>query len=187
MFKEEIPEYIEKLEKDKEEVDDFNKICIDRRLEKLKSFTATYYVGGATPQEMEERFYRIEDAVLACAAAIKHNGVIIGGGVTYLNVYDILKKNNEPSTDFEIGYNAVLESLIYPFKKLCENSYIKDYVEIYDTIRNNDYKIIYNFAKEEYEKENEISIYDTTKTAKVALEAAISVTSTILLTSAIIS
>jgi len=169
-------------------VSDFDKISINRRLQKLRSVTANYYVGGTTPQEMEERYYRIEDAILAVNTAIRY-GVIVGGGVTYLKIYDKLTENNkEVESDFQLGYNTVLESLLYPFLKLCTNSYIDytSHLKIHDEIKSKNFDCIYNFATETYEIGKDISIYDTAKTGQVALEAAVSVASTILLTSAII-
>lgn len=188
LFEEEVPEYIESLEESKKDVSDFDKISINRRLQKLRSVTANYYVGGTTPQEMEERYYRIEDAILAVNTAIRY-GVIVGGGVTYLKIYDKLIENNkEVESDFQLGYNTVLESLLYPFLKLCTNSYIDytSHLKIHDEIKSKNFDCIYNFATEAYEIGKDISIYDTAKTGQVALEAAVSVASTILLTSAII-
>jgi len=185
LFEEPIDEYIESVEEELVDVNDpIAVININRRLEKLKSVTANYIVGGATPQEMEERYDRIEDAVLACRSAIRH-GVIKGGGVTYLQIYNILNKNKS-KTDFDLGYNTVIKSLTHLFNMLCENSYRDDAIEIYSKIEESEFKSIFNFATEKYETGEEISIYDTATTAQVAIEAAVSVASTIILTSAII-
>lgn len=167
------------------DVNDFvEKDNILRRINKMKAYTANYYVGGQTPQEMEERFYRIEDAVLACKVAAI-NGVVPGGGVTYLKIYDKLKLLS-PNTDYDIGYSTIVKSLCTPFEKLCQNSYIEtdQMIKIYDHIVNNKYNCIYNFSTDQFE--TDITIYDTATTATVALQAAISVASTIILTNTII-
>lgn len=184
LFEEGVEEYIEMLEETKSEVkDEIEKLSITKRIEKLKSVTANYYVGGTTIQEMESRYYMVEDALLACKASSK--GVVIGGGVTPLKIYNILKKPLYNS-DYELGYHAVIESLQYPFAMLCRNSYINNSLEMYDKITEKEFKCVYNFATESYEEGDNISIYDPAQTLETSLKAAVSVVSTIILTSAII-
>lgn len=184
LFDESVDEYIEMLEDTKLEVkDEIEKLAITRRIDKLKSVTANYYVGGTTIQEMESRYYMVEDALLACKAS--SNGVVIGGGVTALKIYNVLKKPMY-STDYELGYHTVIESLLYPFKMLCTNSYINNSLEIYDKIVSKEFKCVYNFSTESYEEGTNISIYDPAQTLETSLKAAVSVVSTIILTSAII-
>lgn len=186
IFEEPVDEYIASIQEVLKDVkDEMQILSIQRRLQKLKSVTANYYVGGQTPQEMLERYYRIEDAIEASRAAIKY-GVVPGGGVTALKIADRLSLKGNLKSDFEVGYQTVVDALRSTFVKLCQNSYIEDVLDVYDLIHKNGYNCIYNFSTEKYEHGENISIYDTAKTAEVSVEAAVSVCSTILLTSAII-
>ncbi len=187
-FEESVPEKIQELEGLMDEtLDPMEKISIHKRLQKLKACVANYYVGGNTPQEMKERFYRIEDSVMACSTAYRH-GIIKGGGVPYLEIAMKLQSNNNSESDFDKGYQIVLNSLQEPFNTMCHNSFISQELrtEIYEKLKSTNFNSIYNFSSNGFESDSDVSIYDTARTIVVALEAAISVASTIFLTSTII-
>jgi len=186
IFEETIDEYIDSLEDGlKDCKDPIQEENLKVRINKLKGVTANYYVGGKTPQEMQERYYRIEDAIQAASSAIKQ-GVVLGGGSTNIKIYNKLKEHISDNPDFSLGYNAVINSLIYPFFYLCRNSFMEqeDYLEILDYLKENKY--VFNFQTKEYETIEDTNIYDPAAASVVALEGAISVTSTILLTKTVI-
>lgn len=78
---------------------------LQRRISSLNCNIATFYVGGNSEIEKENRKYLLEDSVYACQSTIK-NGYIIGGNLIipmiiaksktdiYLKVVDELKKEN---------------------------------------------------------------------------------------------
>jgi chaperonin GroEL len=92
-----------------------------KRVARLIGGVATIYVGGDTSVELIEKKHRFEDAVNAVKAALDE-GVVPGGGITYLNLSDYLNKQ-EVSEDigFKEGWNLIVEVLKEPFKKICEN------------------------------------------------------------------
>jgi len=186
IFDEPINEYTESLEESLKDLkDEVQKYNLLSRISKLKGVTANYYVGGRTTQEMQERYYRIEDAIKAAGSAVRQ-GVILGGGYTNIKIYSHLKDYKEGTKDLNLGYNSVINSLLFPFMYLCKNSYIdnSEYVDLIDYISNSEE--LFNFQTLEYEKISETNIYDPAAASIVALEGAISVTSTILLTKTVI-
>jgi chaperonin GroEL len=64
--------------------------------------------------EAEERKYLIDDAVAATEAALK-DGVVPGGGTTYVELSKRLKDDSD-------GANVLREALLSPFKVLMTNS-----------------------------------------------------------------
>lgn len=169
-------------EKDKTELSYYN-----QRKNKLEGTVANYYVGGATIQELNERHDRVEDAVLAIRAAVLH-GTMLGGGVTYLKAQHYLRSIFVEDKEESIGYKLIVDSLSYPFIKLCENNYYdqKQIEEIRNYIEKNDFSCIYNFNTSKYEFGDDITIMDTAATLTVVYEGAISVAHTINTTKAII-
>lgn len=92
----------------------FDKEKIERRIAQLRAKVGQILVGGNTEMEAEERKYLIDDAVAATEAALK-DGVVPGGGTTYVE----LSKRLATDTD---GANILKEALLSPFKVLMTNS-----------------------------------------------------------------
>ena len=70
------------------ETGEFNK-----RAAALKGRVAVIKVGGATETEIDEKKYRVDDAVAATKAALDE-GIVPGGGVTLVNLSKKLKDDN---------------------------------------------------------------------------------------------
>ena len=68
-----------------ETTSDFDREKLQERLAKLAGGVAVIKVGAATETEMKERKLRIEDALAATRAAVEE-GIIAGGGSTYIHV-----------------------------------------------------------------------------------------------------
>ena len=88
------------------------------RISKLVGGVATIHVGGTTELEMKERKDRVDDAVSATKAAVEE-GVVAGGGITYLRNHDLGWTNNE---DINTGMKIIISGLNAPFAAICENS-----------------------------------------------------------------
>ena len=71
-------------------------------------------VGGATETEIEEKKYRVDDAVAAVKAALAE-GIVAGGGVTLVNLAGKLK-------DTDDGAKIVKNALKAPFVHIMENA-----------------------------------------------------------------
>lgn len=71
-------------------------------------------VGGNSESEIDEKKYRVDDAVAATKAAL-HHGIVAGGGTTYIH----LSKTLDAKTD---GEKLLKSVLLEPFKRIMENA-----------------------------------------------------------------
>lgn len=100
------------------------------RLARLCSGISRIYVGGKTELEMKERKDRVDDAVCAIKAA-SEEGIVAGGGVTYLGIYlSLFDQINVKNKGFEI----LTCGLISIFAKILENAGkdFRNYIEEVD-------------------------------------------------------
>ena len=93
---------------------DYDREQLDKRAAALSGKVAVIKVGGATETEIDEKKYRVDDAVAAVKAALLE-GIVPGGGVTPIN---LAGKITGDSAGAEIMRNA----LLMPFKKLATNA-----------------------------------------------------------------
>src|SRR3990167_8122591 len=100
---------------------EFDKEKLQERLAKLSGGVAVIKVGAATEVELKELQERVKDAKEATRAAIEE-GVIPGGGVTYLRARKVLNVLKNKDEDVVAGIKIVHEALAMPVRKLDENS-----------------------------------------------------------------
>lgn len=93
---------------------DYDREQLDKRAAALSGKVAVIKVGGATETEIDEKKYRVDDAVAAVKAALLE-GIVPGGGVTPIN---LAGKITGDSAGVEIMRNA----LLMPFKQLATNA-----------------------------------------------------------------
>jgi chaperonin GroEL len=163
---------------------DQEKQWLKYRLQKLNSSAAIIRVGGASELETREKKDRIDDAICATKAAIEE-GVIIGGGVTYLRCAESLKSEGL-SEEEKIGFDIVKKSLQSPFKQILKNGGV-DYENIIANILNGDKNYGYNIKTNQYEDFSVSGILDPLKVAKIALKNAASIAGVFLTTECVIS
>jgi len=72
--------------------DDFEKSILQKRLARLTSGIAILSIGAATEIELREKKLRAEDALAAVRAAAI-DGIVVGGGITYLHIAKQLNHN----------------------------------------------------------------------------------------------
>ena len=112
--KELIQERINQIKAEmKNSTSDYDKEKLQERLAKLSGGVAVLYVGAASEVEMKEKKDRVDDALCATRAAIEE-GIVPGGGVTYIRRQIVanagkegavvVQKVREGKGDF--GYNA---------------------------------------------------------------------------------
>ncbi len=98
---------------------DYDKTELEKRRAALSGKVAVIKVGGASETEIEEKKYRVDDAVAAVKAAMDE-GIVAGGGVTLVNLASdvrVLKDDTENA-----GAQLLARSLEKPFRILMENS-----------------------------------------------------------------
>ncbi len=91
------------------ETEQFNK-----RAAALAGRVAVIKVGGATETEIDEKKYRVDDAVAATKAALDE-GIVPGGGVTLVNLAKGIKEDNAGATILKNALKA-------PFTQIMENA-----------------------------------------------------------------
>ena len=159
---------------------------LQERLGRMAGGIAVINVGGYTETEMKERKDRIDDALHATTAAIDE-GIILGGGAALLKAK--AKFNSADNTivlegDETIGAEIVLNAIEKPFIQILLNAGIDKYHSILDKVSNEkwDSNISYNIKTGEYVDMIEEGIIDPTKVTRTALENAVSVAGTMLIT-----
>jgi chaperonin GroEL len=101
---------------------EYDKENLEKRRAALSGKVAVIKVGGATETEIEEKKFRVDDAVNAVKAAMS-DGIVPGGGVTFVNIATALssdKSNILKATN--AGRNLLLNALEQPFRILLSNS-----------------------------------------------------------------
>ena len=166
---------------------DFDREKLQERLAKLSGGVAVIKVGAATETEMKEKKLRIEDALNATKAAVEE-GIVAGGGVSFLNVIAPVKKLLDSTTgDEKVGVHIVLTALEAPVRQIAENAGFEGSVIVDKILRSR--KIGYGFdaAKEVYTDMVEAGIVDPTKVSRSALQNAASIASVVLTTEALVA
>jgi chaperonin GroEL len=101
---------------------EYDKENLEKRLAALAGKVAVIKVGGATETEIEEKKFRVDDAVNATKAAVAE-GIVPGGGVTLV---DLSKKLTVEPTKIgsseEAGSLVLKRALVQPFRELMRNA-----------------------------------------------------------------
>ncbi len=166
---------------------DFDREKLQERLAKLSGGVAVIKVGAATETEMKEKKLRIEDALNATRAAVEE-GIVAGGGVSFLNVIAPVKELlNETTGDEKVGVEIVITALEAPVRQIAENAGFEGSVIVNKIMESG--KIGYGFdaASEVYTDMMEAGIVDPTKVSRSALQNAASIASVVLTTEALVA
>jgi chaperonin GroEL len=154
---------------------------LQSRLAKMAGGVAIINVGGYTETEMKEKKDRVEDALHATRAALDE-GIVAGGGVALLEARSKFLKANqlELEGDETIGSEILLNAIEKPFIQILKNAGIDKYHGILAAVEH-DFKG-YNIKTGTYVDMIEEGIIDPTKVTRTALENAVSVAGTMLIT-----
>jgi len=98
---------------------EYDKEHFEQRRAALSGKVAVIKVGGATETEIEEKKYRVDDAVHAVKAALAE-GIVPGGGVTLINLASEIKVTGTDSV--AAGAQILKNALDQPFRILMENA-----------------------------------------------------------------
>ncbi len=174
----------------KKEIDattsDFDKEKLQERLAKLSGGVAVIKVGAATEVALKELQERVKDAKEATKAAIEE-GVIPGGGVTYLRAavaLDVLKEKDE---DVKAGIKIIRDALTMPLRRLAENSGADGGKVLYQVLSEESATYGFNALTLEFGDMLKMGVIDPAKVAKTALRNAASVAGMILTTRCLIT
>lgn len=98
---------------------EYDKENLEKRRASLGGKVAVIKVGGATETEIEEKKYRVDDAVHAVKAALDE-GIVPGGGVTLINLAKDVKVSGTDSV--AAGAQLLKNALEQPFRILLTNA-----------------------------------------------------------------
>ncbi|MEG2098079.1 MAG: chaperonin GroEL, partial [Pseudoflavonifractor sp.] len=166
---------------------DYDKEKLQERLAKLAGGVAIIRVGAATESEMKEKKLRIEDALNATRAAVEE-GIVAGGGVSYVNAIAAVEKLlPKVEGDEKTGVRIVALALTEPMRQIAINAGIDGSV-VLEKVKSSR-KVGYGFDayKEVYCDMIAAGIVDPTKVSRSALENAASVASMLLTTESLVA
>ena len=98
---------------------EYEKEQFDKRAAALSGKVAVIKVGGATETEIDEKKFRVDDAVAATKAALAE-GIVAGGGVTLVNLAGNLKVSGADS--LSVGRQTLKDALKQPFLQIMKNA-----------------------------------------------------------------
>lgn len=99
---------------------EYDKENLQKRAASLGCSVAVIKVGGASETEIEEKKFRVDDAVAAVKAALA-DGIVAGGGVTLLNLANTIDTDAESGSE-SAGRTLLKDALTEPFLTLLRNS-----------------------------------------------------------------
>ncbi len=165
---------------------EFDKEKLQERLAKLAGGVAVIRVGAATETEMKEMKLRIEDALAATKAAVEE-GIIAGGGTSYIDVIpEVEKLLKETEGDEKTGVQIVVKALEEPAWQIAKNAGLEGAV-IVDKIKACPVGEGYNALTAQYGNMISMGIVDPVKVTRSALQNAASVASMVLTTESVVA
>jgi chaperonin GroEL len=177
---------IDQIRRAIEETDSsYDKEKLQERLAKLAGGVAVIKVGAATETELKERKHRFEDALNATRAAVEE-GILAGGGASYLHILPALAKVKMGNHDEQVGVDIVLKALEAPARQLAENAGFEGQVVV-EKIKAARGRRGFNVLTSEYEDLVASGIVDPLKVTRFALENAASIGAMLLTTEALVA
>ncbi len=165
---------------------DFDKEKLQERLAKLAGGVAVIKVGAATETEMKEKKLRIEDALAATKAAVEE-GIVAGGGTSYINVIPAVSALlDEAEGDEKTGIKIVVKALEEPVRQIALNAGLEGSV-IVNKVMAQEPGVGFNALSEEYVNMIETGIVDPVKVTRSALQNAASVAAMVLTTESLVT
>ena len=162
----------------------YDKEKLQERLAKLAGGVAVLYVGANSEVEMKEKKDRVDDAFYATRAAIEE-GVVAGGGSTYIHALDTLKELKGDNQDEQTGINIVERAIEEPLRQIVANAGGEGAVVV-QKVREGKNDFGYNARTGVYEDLRKAGVIDPAKVSRVALENAASIAGMFLTTECII-
>ena len=162
----------------------YDKEKLQERLAKLAGGVAVLYVGANSEVEMKEKKDRVDDALCATRAAAEE-GVVVGGGTTYIRAQKVLADLKGENADEQTGINIVCRAIEEPLRQIVANAGGEGAVVV-DKVREGEGDYGYNARKDIYEDLRAAGVIDPAKVARVALENAASIAGMFLTTQCLI-
>lgn len=163
----------------------YDKEKLQERLAKLSGGVAVLYVGAVSEVEMKEKKDRVDDALSATRAAIEE-GIVPGGGVTYIRAQQALEGLRGENEDEQTGIEIIRRAIEEPLRQIVFNAG-KEGAVVVDKVRQGEGDFGYNARKDVYENMKSAGVVDPAKVTRVALENAASIAGMFLTTECVIT
>ena len=163
---------------------DYDKEKLQERVAKLAGGVAVLYVGASSEVEMKEKKDRVDDALCATRAAIEE-GIVPGGGVTYIRAINNLENISVSNEDERTGVNIIKRAIEEPLRQIVANAG-KEGAVVVQKVREYVGSWGYNARKDIYEDLFTSGVVDPAKVTRVALENAASIAGMFLTTECVI-
>ena len=163
---------------------DYDREKLQERLAKLAGGVAVIYVGAASEVEMKEKKDRVDDALCATRAAIEE-GIVPGGGVTYIRAIDALEGLKGDNADETTGIEIIKRAVEEPLRQIVTNAG-KEGAVVVQKVREGKGDFGYNARTDVYENMKAAGVVDPAKVTRVALENAASIAGMFLTTECVI-
>ncbi len=164
---------------------DYDKEKLHERLAKLAGGVAVLYVGAASEVEMKEKKDRVDDALSATRAAVEE-GIVPGGGISYIRAIESLEGLKGDNEDQDTGIAIIKRALEEPLRQIVANAGQEGSVVV-QKVKDSKGSFGYNALTDTYEDLKAAGVIDPTKVARVAIENAASVAGTLLTTECVIA
>jgi chaperonin GroEL len=165
---------------------DYDREKLEERLAKLAGGVAVIRVGAPTESEMKSRKDALDDAISATKAAVAE-GIVPGGGLALLRCMQaVAAEAADAEGDERTGLHILEKALTAPARQIAENS-AADGGVVVAKMREAEGNVGFDAANKTFVDLVEAGIIDPTKVVRIALENAVSVASTLLLTEAVMT
>ena len=164
---------------------DYDKEKLQERLAKLSGGVAVLYIGAATEMEMKEKKDRVDDALHATRAAVEE-GIVPGGGVSFIRAIESLEKLKGANEDETTGIAIVKRAIEEPLRQIVINSGIEGSIVV-QKVKEGKADYGFNARTEVYENLLKAGVIDPTKVTRIALENAASIAGMLLTTECVVA
>jgi len=164
---------------------EYDREQLEKRRAALEGKVAVIKVGGATETEIEEKKFRVDDAVAAVKSALDE-GVVPGGGVTLLELSKIIKHSNQatilqalqPGGSEIAGAQLLKNALEQPYKILMTNSGVNPEEWLPQILKSSQGLGIDVNSPDKLVNMKDSGIVDPTRVIKEAIQNAVSIAGT---------
>jgi chaperonin GroEL len=163
----------------------YDKEKLQERLAKLAGGVAVLHVGAPSEVEMKEKKDRVDDALSATRAAVEE-GIVPGGGVTYIRAIDSLEGLKGDNQDETTGIEIIKRAIEEPLRQIIANAGKEGAVYV-QKVREGKGDFGYNARNDQFENFFAAGVIDPAKVTRVALENAASIAGMLLTTECVIA
>jgi len=163
---------------------DYDREKLQERLAKLSGGLAVLYVGAGSEVEMKEKKDRVDDALSATRAAIEE-GIVPGGGVSYIRAIEAVAKLKGDNDDEKTGIEIIRRAIEEPLRQIVTNAG-KEGAVVVQKVSEGTGDFGYNARMDRYENLLAAGVVDPAKVTRVALENAASIAGMFLTTECVI-